>query len=136
MNTFGENLRKLRKEKGLTVRKLSELSGVAHSYLSQVETGKRGVPKVETLEKIAVGLNIPSIDLLVQAGYIDPDDYMKMKNEREDIEWSLEEQKQNKQKSSIDLLLDSKDPLFYKDKLLTTEEKSKIKSLIEIVLKD
>ncbi|MFA9559856.1 helix-turn-helix domain-containing protein [Evansella sp. AB-rgal1] len=134
MNTFGENLRKLRKEKGLTVRKLSELSGVAHSYLSQVETGKRGVPKVETLEKIAAGLNIPSIDLLVQAGYINPDDYITMKNEKDNIEWSIEEQSQ--QPFQIDFLLDSSHPLLYQDRLLTKEEKSKIKSLIEIVLKD
>jgi HTH-type transcriptional regulator, competence development regulator len=134
LNIFGEKLRKLRKEKGFSIRKLSELSGVAHSYLSQVETGKRGIPKVETLEKIATGLNIPSIDLLVQAGYIDPDDYVKMKNEREDIEWSLAEQEQNP--FELNFLLDSEHPLFFKDRLLTKEEKSKIKSLIEIVLKD
>lgn len=133
MNTFGEKLRKLRKEKGLTIRKLGELSGVAHSYLSQVETGKRGIPKVETLEKIAAGLNISSIDLLVQAGYIDPDEYVKMKKEEDDIEWSLIEQQQER---SIDILLDSEDDLYFQDKILTTEEKAKIKSLIEIVLKD
>ncbi|MCM3567543.1 helix-turn-helix transcriptional regulator [Neobacillus mesonae] len=70
MREFGEELRQLRKEKGLSIRKLSELSGVAHSYLSQVETGKRGIPKVETLEKIAAGLNIPLPDLLEMAGYL------------------------------------------------------------------
>lgn len=134
MNIFGEKLRKLRKEKGYSIRKLSELSGVAHSYLSQVETGKRGIPKVETLEKIATGFNIPSIDLLVQAGYIDPDDYVKMKNEREDIEWSLAEQEQ--EPFELNFLLGSNHPLFFQDRLLTKEEKSKIKSLIEIVLKD
>lgn len=133
MNTFGEKLRKLRKEKGLTIRKLGELSGVAHSYLSQVETGKRGIPKVETLEKIAAGLNISSIDLLVQAGYLDPDEYVKMKKEEDDIEWSLIEQQQER---SIDILLDSEDDLYFQDKILTKEEKAKIKSLIEIVLGD
>ena len=70
MNIFGEKLRKLRKEKGFSIRKLSELSGVAHSYLSQVETGKRGIPKVETLEKIATGLNIPSIDLQIGRAHV------------------------------------------------------------------
>lgn len=134
MNTFGEKLRKLRKEKGLTIRKLGELSGVAHSYLSQVETGKRGIPKVETLEKIAAGLNIPSIDLLVQAGYIDTEEYVKMKNERDDIEESIARQKQKPY--DLDFLLLSSHPLYYQDRLLTKEEISKIKSLIDIVLKD
>ncbi|SHS05065.1 XRE family transcriptional regulator [Mycobacteroides abscessus subsp. abscessus] len=138
MKAFGEELRQLRKEKGLSIRKLSELSGVAHSYLSQVETGKRGIPKVETLEKIAAGLDIPSIDLLVRAGYIDPDDYVKMKNEEDDIEWSLEEQRQEREQNTsyLDLLLDSNHQLFFQDRLLTKEEKTKIKNLIEIVLKD
>ncbi|MFT4399412.1 hypothetical protein ACMX2I_04940 [Bacillus sp. SW14] len=36
----------------------------------------------------------------------------------------------------LDHLLDSNDPLFFKDRLLTAEGKSKLKSLIEIVLKD
>ncbi|MFC0469673.1 helix-turn-helix domain-containing protein [Halalkalibacter kiskunsagensis] len=133
MNKFGEKLRKLRKEKGLSIRKLSELSGVAHSYLSQVETGKRGTPKVETLEKIATGLNVPSFNLLVQAGYIDPID-MIMENEREDREWSLSEQEQTP--IELNFLLDSNHPLFFQDRILTKEEKAKIKSVIEIVLKD
>lgn len=134
MRAFGEELRKLRKEKGFSIRKLSELSGVAHSYLSQVETGKRGIPKVETLEKIAAGLDIPLEDLLVLAGYLDPEDYMRMKNEREDREWSLAEQEQ--ETFALDFLLVSNHPLYFQDKLLTKEEKAKIKSIIEIVLKD
>jgi HTH-type transcriptional regulator, competence development regulator len=134
LSNFGEKLRKLRKGKGLSIRKLSELSGVAHSYLSQVETGKRGIPKVETLERIATGLDIPSIDLLVQAGYIDGLDYAKLKNEEEDIEWSLAEQEQ--ESIYVDFLLDSNHPLYFQNKLLTKEEKAKIKSVIEIILKD
>ncbi|WP_052352914.1 helix-turn-helix domain-containing protein [Neobacillus dielmonensis] len=134
MNKFGEKLRQLRNEKKLTIRKLSELSGVAHSYLSQVENGKRGIPKVDTLEKIAAGLNIPSIDLLVQAGYIDPIDFIKIENEKEDIEWSLADQEQ--EPFSLDYLLESNHPIFFQERLLTKEERAKIKSLIEIFLRD
>jgi HTH-type transcriptional regulator, competence development regulator len=133
LNRFGEKLRQLRKEKGLSIRKLSELSGVAHSYLSQVETGKRGIPKVDTLEKIGAGLNIPSFDLLLLAGYIDPNDLI-MENERENIEWSLSEQEQIP--FELNSLLDSNHPIFFQDRLLTKEEKAKIKSVIEIVLRD
>ena len=55
---------------------------------------------------------------------------MITENEREDIEWSLSEQKQ--ELFEINFLL----PLFFQDRLLIKEEKAKIKSVIEIVLRD
>lgn len=89
---------------------------------------------VETLERIAAGLTIPLEELLVQAGYIDPEDYMRMKYEREEKEWSQAEQEQ--EPFALDFLLISNHPLYFQDKLLSEKEKAKIKSLIEIVLKD
>ncbi|MFP7236001.1 helix-turn-helix domain-containing protein [Bacillus altitudinis] len=127
MKAFGEELRQLRKEKGFSIRKLSELSGVAHSYLSQVETGKRGIPKVETLEKIAAGLNIPLPDLLEMAGYLPTETVGDMQ---------YEELEHNPSGYDLYYLLDSNLKLFFQKKLITREERAKIKSIIEIVLKD
>ncbi|WP_010676446.1 helix-turn-helix domain-containing protein [Bacillus timonensis] len=134
MNEFGEKLRKLRKEKGFSIRKLSELSGVAHSYLSQVETGKRGIPKVETLEKIATGLNIPSIDLIKATGYISTFANV-FSDKTQEYSEKVDEIYDEKQ-FELDSLLASDHHIFFKDRLLSKEEKTKIKSLIEIVLKD
>lgn len=71
---------------------------------------------------------------MVAAGYIDPIDFLKIKNEKEDKEWSLSEQEQ--EPFQLDFLLDSNHQLFFQDRFLTKEEKAKIKSVIEIVLKD
>jgi HTH-type transcriptional regulator, competence development regulator len=121
MTEFGEKLRRLRKKKGLTIRKLSELSGVAHSYLSQVETGNRGIPKVDTLEKIASGLNIPSLDLLMLAGYL---------SEKPETQLEI--------RSLPDIQFDDLEyyEIFFKGRVLTETEKTKIKKIIEIALED
>ncbi|MGG1676886.1 helix-turn-helix domain-containing protein [Neobacillus sp. NRS-1170] len=145
MADFGDRLRRLRKEKGLTIRKLSELSGVAHSYLSQVETGKRGIPKVDTLEKIASGLNIPSVDLLMLAGYLpiekvgyadDKDEFIKGESERESHLFTERkiETRALPDAHDLDYLLSSKHEIYFKNTLLNNLEKSKIKKLIEIIL--
>lgn len=62
MNT-GENIRKIRKEKGLTQRELGELSGISQKQIGLYEQGKRN-PKLETLEKIAKGLGVDKYDII------------------------------------------------------------------------
>lgn len=46
------NIRKLRKEQGLTLKRLSELTGLAPSLISQYENGDRH-PKIENWQKLA-----------------------------------------------------------------------------------
>lgn len=55
---FGQKLRKLRQEKGLTQQQLAEKLGyVTNSYVSDVEKGKF-IPSKEKLKKIAKALNV------------------------------------------------------------------------------
>ncbi|WP_080840081.1 helix-turn-helix domain-containing protein [Cohnella massiliensis] len=68
---FGKYLRKLRNEKKMTVRQLDLYSGVSHSYLSQIENGKRGVPSPEILKKLHKPLGVSFEDLMRAAGHID-----------------------------------------------------------------
>ena len=59
--TIGEQLRKIRKAKKLTLKTLSEKTGVSISFLSQVERDKCNVT-LESLRKISDALNVnPSI---------------------------------------------------------------------------
>lgn len=59
--TIGEILRKIRKTKKLTLKSLSEKTGVSISFLSQVERDKCNVT-LESLRKISDALNVnPSI---------------------------------------------------------------------------
>lgn len=71
INTVGDYIKNVRKEKKITSRKLAELSQVSQAYISQLETGKHSSPSPDVLERIAVALNVPYLDLMTQAGYID-----------------------------------------------------------------
>jgi transcriptional regulator with XRE-family HTH domain len=59
MNIFGQKLRKLREDKGLTQPQLAEKLGyVTNSYLSDAEKGAF-IPSEEKLKKIARSLHTP-----------------------------------------------------------------------------
>ena len=50
-------IKELRKEKGLTQKKLAELAGISQPYLNDLENGNR-MGKQETLQRIAVPLGV------------------------------------------------------------------------------
>lgn len=56
--TVGENIRKLRLERGLTQKKLGELCNIAEPNIRKYELNKAN-PKIETIEKIASALGVP-----------------------------------------------------------------------------
>lgn len=58
-------IRRLRQKKGLSLKDLAERSGLSHSYLNEIEKGKK-YPKVEKLLGLAQALDI-SIEELVSA---------------------------------------------------------------------
>lgn len=57
-------IEELRKEKGYTFAKLSELSGISTGRLSDLASGKRNNPTMDTLIKLADALSV-SLDELV-----------------------------------------------------------------------
>ena len=56
--TVGENIRRIRKEKGLTQKQLGELCGMNEANVRKYELGKAN-PKIETVNKIASALGEP-----------------------------------------------------------------------------
>ena len=54
---YKNQVKKIRKEKGITLVKLSEISGVSVGYLCHLEKGSRKNPSIETMEKISKALN-------------------------------------------------------------------------------
>ena len=60
---FVQNLKKWRKEKGLSQKMLAERCEAAHSYIRQIESGK-GHPSFVFLEKLANAMNIEPYQLL------------------------------------------------------------------------
>jgi transcriptional regulator with XRE-family HTH domain len=61
---FGKNLRRLRRERaGISQEELSRLSSLHRTEVSQLERGLR-VARVDTLVKLAAGLDVTPNDLL------------------------------------------------------------------------
>ncbi|MCR2049999.1 helix-turn-helix domain-containing protein [Acetatifactor muris] len=60
---FGESIKQIRKEKGLTQKQLGEKLGISQSAIGQFESNKAN-PKMETIQKIADALNVSLNDLV------------------------------------------------------------------------
>lgn len=58
---FGNRLRQLRNEKGLSQEKFSFVCGLDRTYIASVEQGKRNI-SIENIEKIANALEISISD--------------------------------------------------------------------------
>lgn len=80
--TFGEQLRKIRRGKGDSVRKVALYAGISASYYSQIENNKRQIPKPNTLRKIAKGLRISETQIFELADLI-PDELEENKSSAE-----------------------------------------------------
>lgn len=71
---FGERLRQLRREKGLTLRGLAEAVGVDFTYLSKIENGKAGyTPGADTIRALAEALEADALELLRLADKVPPE---------------------------------------------------------------
>ena len=66
-NILGEKIRRLRKEKGLTLDKLAELTGSSKSYIWELENKNPPRPSAEKLSKIAEKLGT-TIEYLMDEG--------------------------------------------------------------------
>jgi transcriptional regulator with XRE-family HTH domain len=58
MTPFGDRMRKLRAERGVTQKDMAESIGVSSAYLSALEHGKRGRPGWHLIQRILTYFNI------------------------------------------------------------------------------
>ncbi|KJE35504.1 hypothetical protein UF64_09675 [Thalassospira sp. HJ] len=63
--TVGANIRRIRRDSGMSQEALAHKSGIAPSFLSQIENGKRS-PTVTTLAAIAGALRVRVIDFFAE----------------------------------------------------------------------
>jgi transcriptional regulator with XRE-family HTH domain len=70
---LGEFIRDQRRNARLSLRRLSELTGISNPYLSQIERGMRE-PSAKILQAIARGLRISAETLYVRAGILEQRD--------------------------------------------------------------
>lgn len=69
-STLGDELRRIREARGLSLRAVEAAIGISNAYLSQVETGKIDKPNPNYLFKLAELYRIPYEMLMEKAGYI------------------------------------------------------------------
>ena len=65
--TVGENIRRIRQERGLTLKQLGDLVGVSEAYIRAYETGRRN-PKIKSLEAIAQALAV-NVEVLTNSEF-------------------------------------------------------------------
>lgn len=65
MESFGERIRELRKERGITNYEMAERLGISRNTLTNWEHGEKEPHSVEILEEMAKVLNVPLEILLV-----------------------------------------------------------------------
>lgn len=61
---IGDQVKKFRKEKGLSITELAEKAGIAKSYLSSIERNIQTNPSVHVIEKISTVLGV-SVEVIL-----------------------------------------------------------------------
>jgi len=62
--TIAKNIKKYRKEKGLSQDKLARLADIAHATIIKIESGGIQSPTIDTVQKIVKALGIGLEDLM------------------------------------------------------------------------
>lgn len=60
---FGQKLREIRQQQGISQEKLAELAGLHRTYVSSVERGERNISLLN-IEKLALALKVPLAALM------------------------------------------------------------------------
>lgn len=60
---FGNRVRDLREQAGLSTNKFALMAGLSKSFIIQIEHGRRNI-SLDTLERIAAALNVSASELL------------------------------------------------------------------------
>jgi len=79
---FAANLSRLRKGRKLSQKRLSEIAGLTHNFINDIETGKKGV-SFETIDRLSEALQVEPMSFLADPDYLH-------KHEMEDLLIALE----------------------------------------------
>ncbi|MCJ8014372.1 helix-turn-helix domain-containing protein [Paenibacillus sp. KQZ6P-2] len=124
-NEFGNLLKQLREQKGLTINQLADAAGISNSQISRMENGVRGVPKATTIRKLAEALNTSYGDLMIAAGYLEGADDLNESVAEQSPEWAT-----SKDKRDFKKMLEEDGELMFDGIPLDQEDKQRIKDVL------
>jgi transcriptional regulator with XRE-family HTH domain len=64
LSTIAKNIKKLRKEKGISQDKLSKLANISYNTIIKIESGDIQSPGIDTAQKIAQAFGVKIDDLI------------------------------------------------------------------------
>jgi len=89
-----DNIKRIRKEKGISQEKLAEACNTATSYIGLMEIYKN-VPKLSTIEKIAKALDIDPLELFKDRNKVPLEQENKIQNIKKSVLLLLEKELDN-----------------------------------------
>lgn len=72
MTRFGAYLQQKLREQGMSQSELSRQAAISDAHISRLSKEERGLPKIDTLKKVAAALRTSLLDMLKDLGYISP----------------------------------------------------------------
>jgi len=69
VQVIGDNVRRLRRERGLTQEQLRDLSGVRQQFISELESGRSTNPSVRTIARLCEPLGVALADLVTPSSF-------------------------------------------------------------------
>ena len=117
---FGNEIKRIRESKNLTIRGLALHSGISSAYISKIENHKRNIPKIDTLQKLAKGLRISNDEMYKLAGINISDN-----NDKEKVETKKEQE-------DLAEMLDN--ARMYQGKVLSDEQRETMKNILKAYL--
>jgi transcriptional regulator with XRE-family HTH domain len=79
-----DNIKRIRKEKGISQEKLAEACNTATSYIGLMEIYKN-VPKLSTIERIAVALDVDPLELFKDKNKVPQEQEAEIQNKKKSI---------------------------------------------------
>lgn len=74
MSVFGDYLKDIRSQKGLSLAKVHELIGITNSRLCKTENGSDGILNPAEIKKLAALYGVAVVPMYLMAGYLDTSD--------------------------------------------------------------
>lgn len=107
MRDFGEWLKQIRNERGLSLNKVYEQTGITDSRLSKAENGSWNILKLEELKSLASLYEVSIIYLCLKANLFGEEDIMEYRSCFHNVEYLDEEERRHIQ-LEIDFIIKNK----------------------------